>query len=92
MQTTQTNEHGITFTSKVKTSSYASSYSGNILLSFEECDENGVRNKYNVSMPLEEARKLCEELAEDIIRRDVAVEELKKKLKRLKSLLAKTLY
>ena len=28
-------------------------------------------------MPLEEARKLCEELAEDIIRRDVAVEEKK---------------
>jgi len=77
METKQTNEHGINFTSKVRTSSYASSYSGNLLLSFEECGENSIRHKYNLSMPLEVARKLCEELAEDIIRHDDAVEEKK---------------
>lgn len=70
MEIAQTNEHVIRFTSDVSTNSFASSYSKTIQLTFDEPDGNGVRQKFAVTMPMEAARELCEELAGDIIKYD----------------------
>ena len=70
MEMTQTNEHVIRFSSDVSTGSFASSYSNTIQLTFNECDGNGVQQKYAVTMPVEVARELCKELAGDIIQYD----------------------
>ena len=70
MEIARTNEHVIRFSSDVSTGSFASSYSKTIQLTFDESDANGVRQKYAVTMPLETARELCEELAGDIIKYD----------------------
>ena len=70
MEMNQTNEHVIRFSSDVSTGSFASSYSNTIQLTFDESDGNGIRQKHAVTMPMEVARELCEELAGDIIKYD----------------------
>ena len=70
MEIAQTNEHVIRFSSDVSTNCFASSYSKTIQVTFDESDGNGVRQKYVMTMPMEVARSLCEELAGDIIQYD----------------------
>jgi hypothetical protein len=70
MEIARTNDHEITVSSNVTASSFVSEWRKIGQLTFDESDGNGVRQKFTVTMPLEVARSLCEELAGDIIKYD----------------------
>ena len=79
MEIKRTNATVMKFTGGVYSNCYVSSYAKSVEIDFSESDSDGVDQKIELHMPIEKARSLAKELAQDLESYDKQVAEQKAK-------------
>ena len=66
MEISRSNSSVMKFTEGMYSNCYVSTYSKSVEIDFSESDSDGVHQKFELHMPIEKARSLAKELAQDL--------------------------